>query len=172
MIIKPNAITLNNYGGSVVLSVGVPHKYAKDLETLAQSFQVGQEWELKQYKTKRSLSANAFCWVLCDEIAKVLHCEKEDVYRQAIGHVGVFTELQFSTPEAMDKFKRIWQHNGVGWLTRTVDETTLHAFAGSSTYKRDEMSRVLDFLVEEAKGLGIQTKPREEIEALLKQLGD
>ena len=41
--------------------------------------------ELKKYRNKRSLDANAYCWVLCDRIAKELckdgaRITKEQVY--------------------------------------------------------------------------------------------
>ena len=34
------------------------------------------------------------------------------------------------------------------------------------------MSRLIDYIVEEAKELGIETKPQEEIDALLKSWGE
>ena len=42
--------------------------------------------ELKKWYKKRSIDANAYCWVLCDKIAKKITTEdavitKEDVYK-------------------------------------------------------------------------------------------
>ena len=93
------------------------------------------------------------------------------IYRHAISHVGVFTEMQFSSPEAMERFKSIWQGNGIGWLTHSINDTTLHAYAGSSTYNSTEMHRLIEFLMDEAQALGIETKPQEEVDALLKSWG-
>ena len=39
-------------------------------------------------RRKRSLDANAYLWVLCDQIAKVIRSTKEEVYRAAIKRVG------------------------------------------------------------------------------------
>lgn len=169
--IRFSALNCVDMGSGIVLNISVPVKYKNAIQAIISGFKAGSEYELKPYKEKRSLSANALAWVLCDEIAKVLHGTKEGVYRHAISNVGVFTEMQFSTPDAMRKFKRIWQQNGVGWLTRSINDTTLHAYAGSSTYNTAEMSRLIEFLMDEAKGLGIETKPKEEVEALLKSWG-
>ena len=111
-------------------------------------------------------------WLIADEIAKVLHSTKEEVYRKAVGDVCVFYEIEFKSSESMQAFKRIWHSNGTGWLTKSLDEVTLHAYKGSSKYNTQEMSRLIDYIVEEAKELGIETKPQEEIDALLKSWGE
>ena len=67
--------------------------------------------ELKKWYKKRSLDANAYCWVLCDMIAKEISKDgtiitKEEIYKDAINNIGVFEPfiVQESTYE---KFKRI-----------------------------------------------------------------
>ena len=37
-------------------------------------------YEIKEYKQKRSLNANAYMWVLINEIANKVHLSKEEVY--------------------------------------------------------------------------------------------
>ena len=49
--------------------------------------------EAKKHRNKRSVDANAYCWVLCDKIAKKLTVEdavitKEDIYRDAKRNIG------------------------------------------------------------------------------------
>lgn len=42
------------------------------------------EVEIRRKRKKRSLSANAYCWVLCQKIAeRIRFLTKEDVYRHA-----------------------------------------------------------------------------------------
>lgn len=36
---------------------------------------------IKPYKEKRSLDANAYCWVLIGKIAESIHASKDEVYR-------------------------------------------------------------------------------------------
>ena len=127
------------------------------------------DFSLKKHREKRSMNANAYAWVLLDKIAEVLKCTKEDVYKHAIKSVGVFEVLPIKDI-AVASFKRRWKSKGLGWVceelgsSKIKDYTNVVAYYGSSTYDTKEMSRFIDFLVEEAKGLGIETKTPEEIE--------
>lgn len=173
MRFKPTAVSVSNFGVGVVLNVGVPTMYAKEIERLAANFKAGNEYELKQVRKKRSLDANAYFWVLADEIAKVLSTTKEQVYWHIVRRVGVFETLKFDSEAAMNRFKRNWQQNGLGWLTLTIDEDSfvIQAYYGSSRYNTKEMSRLIDEAATEAKSLGIEVRPQEELEAMLKGWG-
>lgn len=45
--------------------------------------------EAKKYRKKRSLDANAYCWVLINKLAEKLNLKPIEVYRKAIYEVGV-----------------------------------------------------------------------------------
>ena len=45
----------------------------------------------------------------------------------------------------------------------------VHCYYGSSSYDSKEMSLLIEFLVQEAKSLNLETKPQEEINSLLEQ---
>ena len=67
--------------------------------------------ELKKWYKKRSLDANAYCWVLCDEIAKELSKDgttvtKDDVYKDSIYQIGTFQPM-IVEEKAYEDFKRI-----------------------------------------------------------------
>ena len=172
MRFKVTALNAAVMGGSVIVNMIIPYAYQEAVNGFLGGFKAGNEYELKQFKQKRSLSANALCWVYCNELAKKLKTTKEEIYRNAISYVGVFEEIKVATPEAAKRFKKIWYSHGVGWLTKSVNETTIHAYYGSSTYNTQEMARLIDFLQDECKAQGIETKPQEEIDALLKQWGE
>ena len=169
MRFKINALKLANFGTGAVLSFGIPIAYAKQLETIVGNFKENTEYELKPYKEKRSLSANALAWVYCDKLAEKLKTTKERIYQDAIDNVGVFEEIKVNSPEAGQRFKRIWKQNGLGWLTKTIDETTILAYYGSSTYDTKQMARLIDYLQEECKEQGIETRPQWEVDAMLKE---
>ena len=169
MRFKINALKLANFGTDAVLSLGIPIAYAKQLETIVSNFKANTEYELKPYKEKRSLSANALAWVYCDKLAEKLNTTKERIYQDAIDNVGVFEEIKVNSPEAGQRFKRIWKQNGLGWLTKTIDETTILAYYGSSTYDTKQMARLIDYLQEECKEQGIETRPQWEVDAMLKE---
>jgi hypothetical protein len=55
-----------------------------------------------------------------------------------------------------------------------VDEELLvfNAYYGSSRYNKEEMNVLIDYVVQECKELGIETKDDEEINSLIKEWGD
>lgn len=131
--------------------------------------------DIKKYRKKRSLDANAYCWVLCDKIAKELSKDgaittKEEIYRDAIKNIGTF-EPMIVEEKAFENFKRIWEKQGLGFLIQEVTRkdkcVKVHCYYGSSTYDTKEMSLLIELLVEEAKQLNIEVKTKQEIESLL-----
>ena len=169
MRFKITALNVANFGTGIVLTLGVPLIYAKQLESIVGEFRPNSEYDLKPYKQKRSLSANALAWIYCDKLADKLRTTKEEIYRYAVSHVGVFEEIKVNSPEAGQRFKRIWQQNGLGWLTKTIDETTILAYYGSSTYDTKQMARLIDFVQEECISQGIEVRPQWEVDAMLKE---
>ena len=136
-----------------------------------------KQFELKEYKPKRSLDSNAYCWVLCDEIAKELSKDetiitKEKIYQDGILQIGTF-EPMIIEEKAFENFKRIWQRQGLGFLVQEVSRkdkcVKVHCYYCSSTYDSKEMSLLINLLVELAKSLNIETKSDKEIESLLKE---
>lgn len=132
--------------------------------------------DIKKYRKKRSLDANAYCWVLCDKIAKEISKDgtvttKEDIYKDAIKNIGTF-EPMIVEEKAYNNFKRIWEKQGLGFLIQEVTRkdkcVKVHCYYGSSTYDSKEMSLLIELLVEEAKQLNIEVKTEQEIESLLK----
>lgn len=171
MKFKAKSITAENNGFDVVLTLHIPFTYGKQIESVVASFEAKNEYELKQVRKKRSLDANAYFWLLADEIAKVLNTTKENVYWEVIKRVGVFETLRFANEESMNRFNENWKRNGLGWLTYIVDaeKCILQVYYGSSRYNSQEFSRLLDETIEEAKRLGIETRPQEEIDSMLKE---
>ena len=48
---------------------------------------------IKQHREKRSLDANAYCWVLLQKLAEVLKTDKDSLYEDMICRYGVFTHI-------------------------------------------------------------------------------
>lgn len=137
--------------------------------------------EVKQWRKSRSNDANKYAWVLCRDIAEKLSEESyhssRDVYRKAIKDCGHYTVVPVKN-EAIDRWCEIWPGHGIGWLTEALGEcrntqgyTNMLAYHGSSVYDTKEMSRLIDCLVAMALELGINTKPQEEIDALVQEWG-
>ena len=133
--------------------------------------------ELDKHREKRTLNANAYCWVLCDKIAKKLTVPdavitKEDVYKDAILNIGTFQPM-IVEEKAYYNLKRIWEKQGLGFLIQEVSRKDkcirINCYYGSSTYNTKEMSLLIDLLVGLATNLNIETKPQAEIDSLLKE---
>lgn len=127
--------------------------------------------DIKKYRPRRSLDANAYMWVLLGKIQDVVDIPKETIYRDLIKYIGSYEVIPIKN-EAVEKFRDAWSKNGLGWVTDTVKSkldgfTNVVAYYGSSTYDTKEMSRLIDLVIQECNQLGIETKTDEEIKALM-----
>ena len=127
--------------------------------------------EIKQHRKKRSLSANAYCWVLVDKIAARSGVDKTSVYRETIRNIGGVSDIVCCQDRAVEALRSGWQAHGVGWITETIPSklegcTNVILYYGSSTYDTAQMSRLIDLLVMEAKELGIETATPQELDRL------
>lgn len=122
-------------------------------------------------KQHRSLSANAYCWVLCGKIAARIGggMRDVDVYRVAIHNAADDTMwIPARVPRARaDEMKARWEKNGDGWLAVPVDNgyapyAEFRLYQGSSVYDTRQMGRLLDELIAEAENLGIDSLTPEE----------
>lgn len=131
--------------------------------------------DLKKHRSKRSLNANAYMWVLIGEIAQKTGEPRTEIYRNAIQDAGVMKPLVVRE-KIVDEVLRMLTdvkpsgtgdfalegHTKNGW-------TEVYLYVGSSKYNTEEMSRLIDYIVSEAKQLGIDTMTPEEIERLKAQ---
>ena len=131
--------------------------------------------EIKRTTKPRSLDANAFCWALCSDIGKAITppVPKEEVYRKAIREVGEYEPLPIKA-EAVETFQRRWSSKGTGWFAEVIDDSKLpgyklvFAYYGSSTYDTAAMSKLIDYLVDDAQQIGIPIPARKEQEEMIK----
>ena len=132
--------------------------------------------ELKEYRQKRSLNANAYFWQLLDKMASILGRDKEEMYLDYVKHIGPFKDFTLTEEEA--KTSRVARSMlGTGWPTEQVDFTedgdklVIRAYYGSSQYSTRQMSRLIDTAVEDAKGLGIEVLTPLELERMKGEWG-
>ena len=155
--------------GDWILSISTPTDPREMFDQLSDK-QVNVE--IKQYRNRRSLDANGFCWVIIDKIAEKTGLSKSEVYRQAIKEIGGVSTVVCVKNDAVERLREGWQKNGLGWQTDTMpsrlnDCTNVILYYGSSVYDTKQMSQLIDSLVQEAEGLGIPTISDEEAERLL-----
>lgn len=131
------------------------------------------DFSVKKHREKRSKDANSYMWVLCDKIAEVINSTKEEVYKTAVHDVGVFKDFCNMSQKDADTLRHAWELLGTGWVTEQVDyshngeNVTVRCYYGSSQYNTKQMSRLVDYIVNECKCLDIETKTPDEL-AILK----
>lgn len=129
-------------------------------------------FKIDKYSKKRTLDANAYCFVLCDKLAAKLNTTKEAIYRNAIKDIGGNCTVVCVKDVAVDKLCENWHSNGLGWQTDTMPSkiegcTNVILYYGSSTYDTAQMSRLISNIVEECKAQGIDTRTPEEIARMI-----
>lgn len=121
--------------------------------------------EVKKFRKKRSLDANAYCWVLMSKIADVIGSSKEDVYEDMLQKYGYFYKddegyitITVKAEVDMSKITGHWKfYKGNGKFSSYL------MIKGSSEYDSAEMAKFIDQIVCEAKELGIETATPNEI---------
>ena len=127
---------------------------------------------IKKHRNKRSLDANAYCFVLCQKIAEKVGNTKEYVYRQAIKNVGQF-EIVPIRNDALEKWMNAWNSKGLGWISEVFSESKIEGYTntinyyGSSVYDTKEMALLINEIVEQAKELDIDTITESEKQSLI-----
>ena len=176
---KINALNVADMGVGILMNINIPMQYKNAVQAILNGFKAGNEYEFNQYKAKRSLRANAYLWKLADELATVLKTTKEHIYKIAIYHAGKFEILETKDTETRTKeevaeeFCKRWRLNGLGWFAYQdkIRPEIIYMYYGSSVYNTKEMARIIDYLQDECKRQGIETRPKEEVEAMLKEWG-
>lgn len=122
-------------------------------------------YEIKEYKQKRSLNANAYMWVLINEIANKLHLSKEEVYLNMLKNYGQSTIISLLSSIDYNGYFKYYEVIGSSVLN---NKEFLHIklFKGSSEYNTLEMSILIDGVVQECTNLGIATISNDELERL------
>lgn len=155
--------------GYTVLNIAVEVPNNK-LDPILEKIQKGCEVSFTDIKKVRSLNANGYMWILCDQIAEVIKSTKEEVYRQAVMNVGVFAPICVKDV-AFPHTKRVWEARGVGYILQDVARRSnwvlCNAYIGSSNYTSKEMARLINELVQEAENVGIDTISSKEREKLI-----
>lgn len=120
------------------------------------------ELNIKPYRAKRSLNANAYLWALVGKIADLIREDKNAVYKFMLERYGQYEVIEMRS----DINPRRWfkyieplgkvQHDGMSY-------NQFRAWRGSSEYDTREMAILLDGVINEATNLGIATITDEEL---------
>ena len=79
--------------------------------------------------------------------------------------------------KAAEAFCRIWERNGIGWMTDTGPSkikgcVNVTVWYGSSVYDTEQMARLIDAIVQDCRDVGIETMTPRELDALVSRWGE
>jgi len=147
--------------GKLLLTLQV-NEYQDGMKTAQELTGVPVAVKVTKQKKKRSLDSNAYFWILVDKLSQKLNISKEDIYRNAIRNIGGVSEVVCVRNDAVEKLRSGWEKNGIGWQTDTMPSkiagcTNVVLYYGSSTYNQEQMTRLIDNIVQDCKAVGIET---------------
>jgi hypothetical protein len=137
--------------------------------------QKDREYEvtIKEYREKRSLTANAYFHVLCTKIAAVLKTDIDSVKKRLVRSYGAVADSDDGKPIVVTVPKGVnieTYYPYVEWLYGDASGDTYMMLKQTHTINTAEFSRLVDATVDEAKALGIETLPPDELRRLYAQV--
>lgn len=124
--------------------------------------------KLTEHKNRRSLDANAYLWVLIGKIADQLRKSKGEVYLDMLKDYGQGGVVKIPN-RYIEHFERAFPYHEKHESLPDEKRAQYYRFwVGSSQYNTQEMSVLIDGVVQEAKALGIETATPQEL-ALIKE---
>ena len=149
----------NNY------SVTFETDYIDDLKDI-QSFEL--DCKLTKARKKRSKDQNRLMWEFIDKIAEKTGLPRTEIYKNEIKEVGGISTTMAVKNTDVHTVQMLWQERGLGWITETFPSKlkgcqNITLFKGSSAFNTEEMTRMIDLVIQDAEALGIDTTPLREI---------
>lgn len=174
-------ITKDLMTGGILVTLSLKEISIQALQTLSALEELAVD--LKKFTKKRSLSANAYYWQLVTKMAevnKITNSAQHNLLLRDYGQIERFDGqlVQIMLPdtekaenEALEK-PEVHLKPTSGTMVNKKGEVfrSYIMLRGSSTYDSKEMSRLIDGTVMEAKQMGIETLPPEELERMKEEL--
>ena len=155
-----------SFGGDFLLTLRIDGVARSELEGLRKS--TPYRLKMSKWTEKRSLDANAYLWVLVTKIAEAVKSSKEEIYKELLARYGLVDEETTITVKPSVDMSRIGGH----WMEikRRDKWVGYIRIRGSSEYNKHEFCNFLDMVITEAKELGIETLPPDELERMKNEI--
>lgn len=147
--------------------IGTPEKISTYLRTLDKD----KQYELKEYKKKRSKDANALFHVLVNKLARHFNISDEDMKIKMnldYGTIARFEDgrIQGCKVPKGTNIKEFYKY--AKWYKSDENEDDCYIFYKEThTLNTKEMSQLINGVVQECQDVGIETEPQEKINSLL-----
>lgn len=157
---------VTNYTGKTVISVELEEDFREAWESLKNCEKVGID--IKQYRPKRSLDANAYYWTLVGKLSKVIDRSSASVHNYMLSHYGVpetiddrLVYLSLPDTESAQKKAEEAETFHIRPTSQVISGKdgkmyrTYMLIRGSSSYNSEEMARLIEGMIQECREVGI-----------------
>lgn len=122
-------------------------------------------FNIKEHKNRRSLNANAYAWLLIGKIADHLRASKDDIYLLMLKRYGQSEVISVVSEVDLRGYCKYYSEIGRTFL-QGKEFIHYKIYKGSSEMDAREMAILIDGIIDEAEGMGIQTLPPDEVERM------
>ena len=122
-------------------------------------------YEIKEHRAKRTLTQNAYYWVLVNELANCLRKSKEEVHFDLLRDYSQVALVTLKSNVDIKGYIRYYEFERETIISN-VKFNIYKVYKGSSEMDKKEFSILLDGLIQEAKQQGIPTLTPNEIAKL------
>ena len=147
----------------------ITNKTKEDIKQIVENLDESKKYDVKiSYHTeKRTLTANAYYWVLVNKIANVLQTSKEEVHEKMIKRYSQREYISVLEQVDIEKYGIRYYDEGVNFTQNGKRFKSYIIYENSSDMNKLEFSILVEGIVSEAQEMGIETLTPEQI-ALLK----
>ena len=122
-------------------------------------------YEIKEKKSKRSLTANAYYWSLLNQLARVMRSSSDEVHFMMLRRYGVCEVVSVRSDINIKGYFKYFEEIGKSELDGK-EFTHYKIYKGSSEMDSKEFSILLDGLISECEEVGIPTLTPDEVAKL------
>lgn len=126
-------------------------------------------YEIKEKKSKRSLTANAYYWSLLNQLASVMRMDNQECHFLMLKRYGQYEVVSIRSDVSLHGYFKYYEVIGNGFVNGK-EFTHYKIYKGSSQMDSKEFSILLDGVRSECEEVGILTLTKTEI-AQLKFVG-
>ena len=127
--------------------------------------------EVKTYRERRSLNANAYAWTLIGKIADALRAGKDEIYLKCLKRYGQSELISVLSHVPIANYVKYYEEAGESKLNGK-DFTHYRVYKGSSEFDSREMSIFVDGICDEARLLGIQVETPNQLAEMKARWGE
>lgn len=118
-------------------------------------------YEVRPWRSKRSLDQNAYYWALLGRLGQALGYPSDDLHLHMLREYGVYDAFTVRADVPLGDYFRYYDVVGSGVMDG-VRYSHVRAFKGSSEMDSGEFSKLLDGVIQECRQQGIETMTPQE----------